>query len=254
MPFAMTCTALAGLPEIREGDDLAGLVIAAANDAGAGLRDGDVLVLCQKIVSKTEGRLVDLATVRPSAEAERLARETSKDPRLVELILGESMAIVRALPGLLIVQHRLGFTVANAGVDQSNLPGGDEQALLLPRDPDQSARTVRRAVRDRIGADVAVVINDSFGRPWRKGTCGVAIGCDGMIALHDLRGRTDRHGRILQSSEVAIADEIAAAASLMMGQGAEGRPAVLIRGLPGIVADGGSAGQLVRPIDEDLFR
>lgn len=238
--------ALPGLPMVQAGDDLAALVEAGLARAGLALRAGDVLVLAQKIVSKAEGRSVALAAVTPSAEAEALAGRVQKDPRFVELVLRESQRVVRARPGLLIVQHRLGFVMANAGIDQSNL-GQEGHALLLPLDPDGTAA----ALAARLGCPV--IITDSFGRAWRRGTVGVAIGAAGLPALWDLRGRPDLFGRTLQVSISGFADEIAAAASLLQGQGAEAQPAVLVRGLAWD-APPNPAAELLRPEAEDLFR
>ena len=236
--------ALPGLPMVQAGDDLAALVLAS----GVVPRADDVLVLAQKIVSKAEGREVLLADVTPSPRAEELAHETGKDARIVELILQESTRVVRTRPNLIIVQHRLGHTMANAGIDQSNVaPGDEERALLLPLDPDASAA----ALSDRLGCPV--VISDSFGRAWRRGTVGVAIGCAGLPALVDLRGRPDLFGRELHVTLAGFADEIAAAAGLLMGQAAEGQPAVIIRGLRWS-APASPATELVRPAQEDLFR
>jgi coenzyme F420-0:L-glutamate ligase/coenzyme F420-1:gamma-L-glutamate ligase len=248
--------ALPGLPAVAPGDDLAALIGDALERAGVGLGDGDVVVVAQKVVSKAEGRRVDLATVRPSARAEALASRVLKDPRLVELILSESVRVVRSAPNLLIVEHRLGFVMANAGIDQSNTAPADagEFALLLPIDPAASARRLRAALRQRFGAQPAVVVNDSFGRPWRRGTVGVALGTAGLPALLDLRGRKDLFGRALQSTQVGHADEIAAAASLMMGQAAEARPAVLIRGLTRTDAPDNPVSAMLRPPEEDQFR
>lgn len=251
---ALQLLAVPGLPELRAGDDLAALVVAHARASGIGLHDGDVVVFAQKVVSKAEGRTVELAAVRPSARAREVAARVGKDARLVELILRESSAVVRAVPNVLIVRHRLGFVMANAGVDQSNVagPGDGERALLLPVDPDASAARLRAALAASCGVDVAVVINDSFGRPWRRGAVGTAIGCAGIAALQDLRGRPDRHGRTLRVTEVGTADEIAAAASLLMGQADEGLPVVVVRGLAR-AHDATPAAVLVRPVDEDLF-
>ncbi|MBL6456288.1 coenzyme F420-0:L-glutamate ligase [Belnapia sp. T6] len=231
---------------VRAGDDLAALIEASLARAGLVLRGDDVLVLAQKIVSKAEGRSVALASVTPSPEAEELAARVQKDPRFVELVLSESQRVVRARPGLLIVQHRLGFVMANAGIDQSNL-GQEGHALLLPRDPDGTAA----ALAARFGCPV--IITDSFGRAWRRGTVGVAIGAAGLPALWDLRGRPDLFGRSLQVSISGFADEIAAAASLLQGQGAEAQPVVLVRGLTWD-APPNPAAELVRPESEDLFR
>jgi coenzyme F420-0:L-glutamate ligase / coenzyme F420-1:gamma-L-glutamate ligase len=246
---------LPGLPLIRGGDDLASLMAAALRAGGISPRVGDVLVVAQKIVSKAEGRLINLATIEPSAQAVAVAAKVDKDPRLVEVILSESVRIVRVRRGLLIVEHRLGFIMANAGVDQSNVapPEGGPWALLLPEDPDRSADTLRRQLARLTGVDIAVVINDSFGRPWRHGTTGVAIGAAGLPALLDLRGRRDLFGRQLEVSVVGFADEIAAAGSLLMGQADEAQPAVLVRGLRWSAPESTAAG-IVRSPDEDLFR
>ncbi len=246
---------LQGLPLIRAGDDLAERVAAALERNGVAPRAGDVLVVAQKIVSKAEGRLVDLATVEPSARAVALASDVGKDPRLVEVILSESVRVVRARRNVLIVEHRLGFIMANAGVDQSNVAPADgaQRVLLLPDNPDRSAQTLRRGLKALTGVDIAVVINDSFGRPWRQGTVGVAIGASGLPALIDLRGRPDLFGRRLEVSMIGFADEVAAAASLVMGQADEALPAVLIRGLSWSAPDS-TAASIVRPANEDLFR
>ena len=252
---AVEIFAIPGIPLVRRDDDLVGLIAEGLERGGIVPLGGDVFVLAQKIVSKAEGRMVDLATVEPSAEAIELAGQVQKDPRLVELILSESVRVVRTRPGLLIVEHRLGFVVANAGVDQSNVASPDEpqRALLLPVDPDASADILRRRLSQRFGVRVAVIINDSFGRAWRRGTCGVAIGAAGLPSLMDLRGSPDLFGRELQVSITGHADEIAAAASLVMGQGAEGQPVVIVRGLTWRGPDNG-ASELVRPAAEDMFR
>ena len=238
--------ALPGLPMVQAGDDLAAQLSAAMARAGLAPEPGDVLAIAQKIVSKAEGRSIALASVAPSQAARDLATQTGKDARLVELILSESERVVRARPNLIIVKHRLGFVMANAGIDQSNV-GEDGQALLLPRDPDASAA----ALAARLG--LPVVITDSFGRAWRRGTVGVAIGAAGLPALQDLRGRPDLFGRTLMVSITGFADEIAAAAGLVMGQGAEGQPAVLLRGLAWSGAVNPAA-ELLRPAQEDLFQ
>ena len=244
--------ALPGIPEVLPGAPLAELLLAAVARAGRVLERGDVLVLAQKIVSKAEGRVVRLSEIVPSAAARELGALVEKDPRVVELILQESHEVRRAKPGVLIVEHRLGFVMANAGIDQSNVPG-EESALLLPRDPDASARRLRQDLMDASGTDVGVLINDSFGRAWRNGVTGVAVGVAGLPALVDLRGRTDRGARALRVTQVAAADEIAAAASLLMGQSDEGLPAVLARGFPYERRDGAAA-ELIRPREQDLFR
>jgi len=230
------------------------LLLDALDRAGLALADGDVVAVAQKIVSKAEGRLVDLADVEPGEYAVRLAQQVDKDPRLVELILRESDEVSRVAPGVLIVRHRLGFTSANAGIDRSNVgPGGEERVLLLPNDPDVSAARVRATIEAERGVAVGVVITDSHGRPFRLGTVGVAIGVAGLPALWDRRGEADRYGYRLQHTDVGVADEIAAAAGLLMGQAAEGRPAVLLRGLRLPPADGRAA-DLVRPRELDLYR
>ena len=246
---------LSGLPEVRAGDDLATLLRDALAAAGLWpLTEGDILVVTQKILSKAEGRIIDLATVEPSTEALALAETTRKDPRLVELVLRESSGIVRTAPNILITRHRLGHVMANSGIDRSNIgPGDAERALLLPVDPDASAAALCGELGAASGANVAVVISDSFGRPWRHGVVGVAIGAAGLPALVDRRGDEDRDGRRLEVTQIALADQIATAATLATGEGAESVPAALIRGVslpPGDVP----AAALVRPLEEDLFR
>lgn len=247
--------AIPNIPLVQTGADLAGLIGEAIEAAGYGWTDGDVLVVAQKIVSKAEGRCVDLATVEPSERARKLAAEVGKDPRLVEVILSESVRVVRARPNVLIVEHRRGFIVANAGVDQSNVDpaGGGEPVLLLPENPDESAERLQHALVKRFQCQFAVVINDSFGRPWRLGTIGTALGAAGLPSLLDLRGQPDLFGRRLRVTEVGFADEVAAAASLLMGQSDEGCPVVLIRGLRWN-ASAKPATHLFRAPDEDLFR
>jgi coenzyme F420-0:L-glutamate ligase / coenzyme F420-1:gamma-L-glutamate ligase len=247
--------AVSGLPLVQPGADLLRLIIEAIEAGGHALADGDVMVVAQKVVSKAEGRYVDLATVRPSARALSLAEEVGKDARLVEVILGESRRVVRHRPGVLIVEHRLGFVVANAGIDQSNVDpkSGREPVLLLPEDPDGSAQRLHDGLARDCGKQVGVVISDSFGRAWRLGTIGTALGVAGLPALVDLRGRPDLYGRALQVSETAFADEIAAAASLLMGQADEALPVVLVRGLRWS-APTSPAASLLRDPEHDLFR
>jgi coenzyme F420-0:L-glutamate ligase/coenzyme F420-1:gamma-L-glutamate ligase len=246
--------AIPGLPMVQAGDDLAALIADAAAAADLPFRDGDVVVIAQKVVSKAEGRSVDLASVTPSAEAIELAARVEKDPRIVEVVLAESVRVVRSRPNLMIMQHRLGFVMANAGVDQSNVAPSDgvQRALLLPVDPDGSAEAIRARLTERSGVKLGCIISDSFGRPWRRGTAGVAIGCAGLPALIDLRGQPDLFGRILEVSIVGFADEIAAAASLLQGQAAEGQPVVIVRGLSWTAPDAPIAA-LVRSPEEDLF-
>ena len=251
----LTLWAVPEFPEVRAGDDLAALLLERLDACAFELRDGDVVVLAQKIVSKAEGRRVNLGEVVPSARAHALAEQVAKDARLVELILSESQRVVRAARDVLIVEHRLGFVLANAGIDQSNV-GTDrgEYALLLPRDPDASAERVCTSLAARTGRSVGVIVNDSFGRAWRIGTVGVAIGVAGWPATLDLRGRSDRYGRMLRVTVVGHADEIASAASLLMGQANEGRPIVVVRGLAAAAAAASAARSLLRSSAEDLFR
>ena len=252
---------LPGLPEIRRGDDLATLILAALRRADLALQAGDVLVVAQKIVSKAEGRSVDLTTITPSSKAVELAARVQKDARFVELVLSESAEVVRAAPGVLVTRHRLGFVMANAGIDRSNVPAEDatrpeDTVLLLPVDCDGSAARLRAritALAPLGAAEPAVVISDSFGRPWRQGVVNIALGVAGLPALRDLRGGLDREGRSLQMTQVAVADALAAVAGLAMGEAAEGMPVVHVRGLDisGPLSDGQS---LIRPPNEDLFR
>lgn len=245
-----------GLPDIQPGDDLASLITEMMRQARLKLRAGDVLVVAQKVVSKAEGRIVELATVEPRGEALRLAAECDKDPRLVELVLRESTEVLRTVPGVIIVEHRLGLVLANAGIDQSNLRSGDDHghALLLPEDPDASAAALREALAARFGIeDLGVIINDSVGRAWRLGTVGLAIGVAGMTALWDLRGDRDLFGRELLVSETGIADQVASAAQIVQGEGDEGAPVVRVRGLARL-GPSQTARDLLRPRDQDLFR
>ena len=251
-PVELTLVALSGVPMIAPGDDLAAVAAEAAAASGVSLADGDVVVVAQKIVSKAEGRLVSLADVTAGARAAALAAEADKDPRLVELVLSESRSVLRCVPGVLIVVHRSGAILANAGIDASNV-AGDDRVLLWPEDADASAARLRAGLRRRLGVDAGVVVNDSVGRPWRLGTVGLAIGVAGLPGLVDLRARPDLHGRALRVSATALADEIAAAASLVMGEADEGRPVVVARGVPYARRDG-SAAELLRPAEDDLFR
>jgi coenzyme F420-0:L-glutamate ligase/coenzyme F420-1:gamma-L-glutamate ligase len=246
---------LKDIGEIFPGDDLAKVLHDALRTAGLlPLATDDVLVVTQKIVSKAEGRFVDLGGVTPGAEALRLAEITRKDPRLVELVLDEASDVVRSVPHVLITRHRLGHVMANSGIDRSNIgPEGGERALLLPLDPDATADQLRANLGRTCGGAPAIVISDSFGRPWRMGVVGVAIGASGLPSLIDRRGEEDRDGRPMEVTQIAFGDIIATAASLATGEGAEGIPAVLIRGLSW--PDGSlPASALVRPAHEDLFR
>lgn len=248
---------LIGIPwasEVVNGDDLLEHVASGCAAARREPQAGDVIVLCQKVVSKSEGRGVALDSVVPGHEAVELAARTNRDARIVELILRESTQVLRATPHVIVVRHRTGVVLANAGIDQSNvIQRGSGVALLWPLNPDASARELRRRLMERYGCPIAVLINDSIGRAWRRGTVGTAIGAAGVDSLMNLRGLPDRHGRALQSTEVGHADELAAAASLMMGQAAEGVPMVIVRGLGAPRAETAAA-QLVRPAAEDLFQ
>lgn len=251
----ISITPLSGIPEIAPGDDLASHLAGALQAMGEELAQRDILVVAQKIVSKAEGRFLDLNTLTPSPRALELAATTLHDPRWVEAVLAESAAVIRAAPHVLIVRHRLGYVMANAGIDRSNLPAapGQERVLLLPHDPDASAMAVCRGIRRHCAVDVGVIISDSFGRAWRSGVTNVALGAAGVPALHDRRGEADLHGRRLEVTQVAFADLVAAAAGLVMGEGAEGIPAAVVRGLNWCApARPGSA--LIRPLHEDLFQ
>jgi coenzyme F420-0:L-glutamate ligase/coenzyme F420-1:gamma-L-glutamate ligase len=263
----LTLTPLSNIPLIRHGDDLADILVNALRETAIQLQDGDILVLAQKIVSKAEGRTVNLKTVIPSGRALDLAESTQKDPRVVELILRESNEILRTRPGAIIVEHKLGFVCANAGIDHSNvappeLSKGSETfrrlnpedwVLLLPENPDRSAEQIREKIEAASSAHIGVLIIDSHGRAWREGTVGTAIGIAGLPGLVDLRGQPDLFGFKLQITQVGVADELAAAASLMMGQAAEGTPAVHVRGFPYPLRDG-KLGELLRSKEQDLFR
>jgi coenzyme F420-0:L-glutamate ligase/coenzyme F420-1:gamma-L-glutamate ligase len=248
-----TVIAVPGIPDVRPGMSLPDLLVQACTAAGLRPSGGDVLVVAQKVVSKAEGSIVDLAEVTPGKDAVRLAGETGKDPRLVEVILRESTRVVRVHAGVLITEHRLGFICANAGVDHSNVGLGPDVLSLLPRDPDASARAIAAAFHRAFQATVAVIISDSHGRPHREGAVGVCIGAAGVDPLISLVGRPDRYGYTMRTSVEAVADELAAAATLLQGQCDEGTPAVLIRGVP-TQAGAGGAGQLLRDPARDLFR
>jgi coenzyme F420-0:L-glutamate ligase/coenzyme F420-1:gamma-L-glutamate ligase len=255
--MSLTLTSLPGIPLIQPGDSLPTIILEALSRAGISLVEDDILVLAQKIVSKAEGRLVNLASVVPSARANELAVITQKDPRLVELNLQESTEILRARPGTTIVEHRLGFVCANAGIDHSNVSGEgtveEDWVLVLPEDPDGSAGRIRLALDAASGVRLGVLIIDSHGRAWRAGTVGVTIGLSGLPGLVDLRGQSDLFGYTLKITQVGAADELAAAASLVMGQAAEGTPVIHARGFPYPLREG-SLQELLRPKELDFFR
>jgi coenzyme F420-0:L-glutamate ligase/coenzyme F420-1:gamma-L-glutamate ligase len=250
MALQVQVIGVVGMPEVRPGDDLAVLILEAVRGQRLGIEDGDVLVVTQKIVSKAEGRLVDLRQVEPSAHAGELGAQTGKDPRLLEVILGESRRIVRQEGGVIICETKQGFVCANAGVDTSNVGGG--AVSLLPEDPDQSAQRIRATVAEGVGVSVAVIISDTFGRPWREGHTNVAIGLAGMSPIKDYVGRTDPHGYVLRVSTMAVADELAAAAELVMEKLSR-VPVAIVRGFDYQRAEG-SARELIRPEERDLFR
>lgn len=253
--MSLALVPLQHIPLIRQGDNLADILLKSLRETGIEPQDGDILVLAQKIVSKAEGRMVRLASVVPSPRALELAEKSGKDPRIAELILQESAEILRVRQGSVVVEHRLGFVCANAGIDQSNVKGEDEDecALLLPLDPDGSAREIRAALEKATGKRLGVMIIDSHGRAWRIGTVGICIGLSGLPAVIDERGWKDLFGRELKITIVGVADELAAAASLMMGQAAEGSPAVHARGFPYPLGEG-SLKDLLRPKEQDMFR
>jgi coenzyme F420-0:L-glutamate ligase/coenzyme F420-1:gamma-L-glutamate ligase len=255
MPNRVEIIGLPGVPMVQPGDDLAALAVSALVDAAIAPEAGDVLVIAQKIVSKAENRFVEVSHVTPSAAAKKLAKETKKDPRFCQVVLSESKRIVRHRENLIIAEHRLGWVMANAGIDHSNVAPGDgqERVLLLPVDPDASARAIREELVASYGVPVAVIISDSFGRPFRRGTVGIALGSAGLPSIIDWRGHPDLFGRALEVTETGFADEIAAAASLVMGQTDEAMPMVLVRGLHWTAPEADGAA-LVRPPEHDLFR
>lgn len=255
--MSLILTPLSGIPLIRHGDNLADIIVKVLQENKITLENNDILVFAQKIVSKAEGRAVNLATVTPSQRAMDLARETEKDARIVELILRESNEVLRTRIGTIIVEHKLGFVCANAGIDHSNVSGegddAEEWVLLLPAEPDRSAERIRAEIESKTGRQIGVLIIDSHGRAWRNGTVGVAIGIAGLPGLQDLRGKTDLFGFTLRITQVGVADELAAAASLVMGQAAEGTPVVHVHGFPYPLREG-SLKELLRPKEQDLFR
>ena len=253
----LTLAPLFGIPLIRQGDNLADIVLNALQENIIVLEDNDILVFAQKIVSKAEGRAVNLVSVTPSQRAIELAEQTQKEPRLVELILQESNEVLRTRLGTIIVEHKLGFVCANAGIDHSNVAGtgntAEEWVLLLPAEPDRSAALIRKEILSKTGKQIGILIIDSHGRAWRNGTVGVAIGISGLPGLQDLRGHADLFEFTLRITQVGVADELAAAASLVMGQAAEGTPIVHVRGFPYALREG-SLKELIRPKEQDLFR
>ena len=255
--MSLTLTSLQNIPLIRQGNDLADILVNALRETEIEIQDDDILVLAQKIISKAEGRMVNLTDATPTEQAKELAPQLEKDPRLVELILQESNEVLRVRKGVIVVEHKLGFVCANAGIDHSNVLGegnsNEEFVLLLPKDPDASAKKLREELRERTGKNIGVMIIDSHGRAWRNGTVGICIGLSGIPAVIDERGWNDLFGYTLKATVVGVADELAAAASLVMGQAAEGTPAVHVRGFPYPLGEG-SLQELIRPKETDMFR
>jgi coenzyme F420-0:L-glutamate ligase / coenzyme F420-1:gamma-L-glutamate ligase len=248
---SITLTAVEGIPMIKAGDDLAALIAAGIEHTGLKLESGDILIVCQKVISKAEGRVVELSEIEPSEFANNLAKRWEKDPRAVELVLRQTSRIVRNDHGVIIVETGPGWICANAGIDESNSLE-DDRAILLPEDPDASARGIRDQMRIRFGVDIAVLVTDTFGRPWRDGLTEVCLGIAGMNPMLDLRGTNDLGGRELHHTVVAIADDLACAAGLLMEK-AGAIPAVVVRGYQ-FEAYEGSAKVLIRPAEDDLFR
>lgn len=254
--MSLTLTPLLNFPLIRQDDNLADILVKSLQETQIELQDNDIIVLAQKIVSKSEGRMVNLATVTPSQHAIELAQKADKDPRVMELMLQESNEVLRIRVGTIIVEHKLGFVCANAGIDHSNVMSGgntEDYVLLLPEDPDRSARNIREKIKQTTGKNIGVMIIDSHGRAWRNGTVGICIGLSGLPAIVDERGWKDLFGYALKITIVGVADELAAAASLVMGQAAEGIPAVHVRGFPYPLGEG-SLKDLIRPKEQDMFR
>lgn len=252
---ALSVKAVAGLPLFSTGDDLAGAIAAALHASGEALQDGDVVVVAQKVVSKVEGRAAPLASVNPGELAQEAAARAGKDPAVVELIASEAQELMRVAPGVIITRHRTGHVLANSGIDASNLPGGGAEAVLLwPEDPDASARRLRMQLQATCGVRLAVIISDSLGRAWRMGTTGSAIGSAGLRPLRDRRGEPDLFGRELQATVIGVADEIAGAASLVMGEAAEGTPVAIVRGAVYDADEAAGVSEILRPLDMDLFR
>jgi coenzyme F420-0:L-glutamate ligase/coenzyme F420-1:gamma-L-glutamate ligase len=255
--MTLALTSLQKIPLIRQDDNLADILVKSLQETNIELRNDDIIVIAQKIVSKSEARMVNIATVTPSPEAIELAKRCEKDPRVVELIIQESNEILRVRVGTIIVEHKIGFVCANAGIDHSNVAGSgnknEEYVLLLPENPDRSARNIREQIKQKTGFNIGVAIIDSHGRAWRNGTVGICIGLSGLPGIIDERGWKDLFGYTLKVTVVGVADELAAAASLVMGQAAEGTPAVHVRGFPYPLGEG-SLKEIIRPKDQDMFR
>ena len=246
--------ALNNVPSIKEHDDIAKIILENSKEDNLAIQKNDIVVIAQKIISKSEGRLIDLETIVASEQAEKIAKQTSKDARLVELIIQESNEIIRIQDGIIIVEHRLGHVLANAGIDQSNIEKGDGHVLLLPENPSKSADHIRRSIESSLDLEVGVIITDSMGRAWRHGTTGHAIGSSGVKTIIDLRGKSkDLFGRELQTTVIGLADQIASSAALVMGESDEGKPVAIVRGID-MPSDSDNVNDLIRSKEEDLFR
>lgn len=254
-PASLSLSVIRDIPLVRTGDDLAAIILQAMSSCGYEFENNDIIAIAQKIVSKAQGRIVNLAEVTPSKEAVRLAREINKDPRQIELVLAEAKTVIACKPGVIIVEHHSGVILANAGIDHSNVSadGEGEYVSLLPEDSNRSAGDIKQAIESRCGKKIGVLITDSIGRPWRLGTTGIALGSAGILPLRDLRGNRDMFGHELMVSETADADSLASAACLLMGEADNATPVVLIRGFECIDTQLDSR-QLLRPEEEDLFR
>ena len=252
---SLSLNVIQNIPLIKPQDELVDIILHALSSSGYTLENNDIIAIAQKIISKSEGRLVDLATVEPSEKAIKLAQEINKDPRQVELILSESKEIIAYKPGVIIVEHHTGVILANAGIDHSNIAGADTQEMvsLLPEDSNKSAKRLKKEIETLCKKQIGIIITDSIGRPWRLGTTGVALGSAGIETIRDLRGDKDMFGRELLVSETADADSLASAACLLMGEGVDATPVVLIRGVDTVISDQDTR-QLIRPKDEDMFR
>jgi coenzyme F420-0:L-glutamate ligase/coenzyme F420-1:gamma-L-glutamate ligase len=255
--MSLTLSPLKNIPIIRQDDNLADILVKSLQETNIELQNDDILVIAQKIISKSEGRTVNIATITPSTKAIELAKKCEKDPRVAELIIRESNEILRVRVGTVIVEHKLGFVCANAGIDHSNVAGSgnkdEEYVLLLPENPDQSARNIREQIKQKTGINIGIAVIDSHGRAWRNGTVGICIGLSGLPGIIDERGWKDLFGYTLKVTVVGVADELAAAASLVMGQAAEGTPVVHVRGFPYPLSEG-SLKEIIRPKDQDMFR
>ena len=254
-PQSLSLNAIPHIPLIEPNDDLVNIIFHALSSSGHKIENNDIIVIAQKIISKAEGRIIDLATVKPSEKAIKLAEEINKDPRQIELVLSESKEIIAIKPGVIIVEHHSGVILANAGIDHSNVENSDNKEIvcLLPKDSNESARRLKKEIENLCGKQIGIIITDSIGRPWRKGTTGVALGSAGIETIRDLRGDKDIFGRELLVSETADADSLASAACLLMGEGDNATPVILIRGYETVISDQ-DTNQLLRPKDEDMFR